>query len=55
VDFALIHLKIGSLAASTMAKLSHIVNTNKIEELVFNSHSEEQCTLSVPDMKHKTQ
>jgi hypothetical protein len=35
------------LAASATTKLSRNINTNEIEGLVFNSDSEEQCTLNV--------
>jgi hypothetical protein len=45
--FGLMHLKIKSLAASTMVKHSCNIGTNKIIELVFNSDSEEHCTSDV--------
>jgi len=40
MDFDSVHLKVSSLAASDMAKISHVTNTSKIQELAFNSHSE---------------
>jgi hypothetical protein len=49
-----IQKSVGNLAASAMAKLSCNINTNKIEKLVFNSDSEEQCTLNVTDIEHQT-
>jgi hypothetical protein len=45
--FGLIQLKISSWASSTMAKHSHKINTSEIKQLVYNSDSEEKCTLNV--------
>jgi hypothetical protein len=42
-DFSSVHVKLRSLAVSAVAKLSHNINKNKSEELVFNSDSEVQC------------
>jgi hypothetical protein len=41
------HLKVSSLPASAVAKHSHDIGINDIEELVFNSGSEERCSLNV--------
>jgi hypothetical protein len=38
------------LAAIAFAKLSRNINTDKIEELVLNYDSEEQCTLDASDI-----
>jgi hypothetical protein len=40
MDFGCVH-PATSLVAIAMAKFSHNINTNKMEELVFNSGSEE--------------
>jgi hypothetical protein len=50
MDFHSIHLKISSLATSTMVKCSCNINTQH-EKLVFNSDSEELRTSSVPDIE----
>jgi hypothetical protein len=54
MDFGSIHLEISSLAACTIIKISHNINTNELKELIFNSDSEEQCTSNVSDREHRT-
>jgi hypothetical protein len=52
MNFDLIHPTISSLIASAMARLSHNINANEMEELIFNSDSEEQCISNVSDIEH---
>jgi hypothetical protein len=53
MDFGVMNLKItGSLAVSTMAICLCNTGTNKIKKLVFNSFSEEHCTLKICDTEN---
>jgi hypothetical protein len=51
IDLSLVHLKLSGVAVSAMAKLSCNISTNKIEKLVSNSDSEEQCISNVSDIE----
>jgi hypothetical protein len=49
------HLKISSLVASPMARLSRNISTNETEEflyIIFNSDSKEICTMSLAQNLH---
>jgi hypothetical protein len=52
IDFDWIHPAVSSFVASDMAKVSCNVSTNDIEDLVFSSDSEEQCTSNVSAVEH---
>jgi uncharacterized protein YdaT len=47
MDVGSVHLKMSSLAASTMTELYRNISTNEIKAFIFNSDPEEHCTLNV--------